>query len=92
MNLKRSRIKFALKTGMVPNFKFNYMNDGENEKSNGACNYCMINGKYKPDSMNHVLTCYDYADLRQKYNTSDESEIVDYFIKIVEERNDLKVA
>ena len=91
MKLKRARMRFAIETEMVSNFKFNFMNDKDNEKSNWACDYCMKTYKqYKPDSMQHALVCDEYIDLRSRYNLCLENDKVDYFIEIVEKRNQLK--
>ena len=91
MNLQRARMKFGIETEMVFNFKFNYMNDKENERSNWACDYCEKNkNQYKPDSMQHALVCEEYSVLRNKYNLSLEEDTVDYFTKIVESRNLLR--
>ena len=40
MNLSRARMKFSLETEMVKNFKFNFMNEREYEKSNWSCDFC----------------------------------------------------
>ena len=91
MNLERGRMKFAIETQMVKNFKFNYMNDRKNEESNWACEYCeKIEKKYNPDSMAHALySCSEYSSLRCELNLNLEVDSIDFFIQVVNKRNEL---
>ena len=93
MNLHKARMKFSLETEMTRTFKFNYMNDKENERLNWACDYCKKKkNQYKPDSIKHAMECEEYENLREKYDLSCEDDTVNYFTKIVEARNQLTIS
>ena len=90
MNLSRARMKFSMESQMVKHFKFNYMSDLKNERSNWACNYCLEKEKkYQPDSMKHALNCPEYSSIRLEYNLDEQEDAVDFFTKIVTLRNSL---
>ena len=90
MKLEKARMKFSIETHMVKHFKFNYMSDKGNENSNWACDFCKkYKNKYSPDSIEHAVLCDNYAKLRQKYDLNSDNGTTDYFIKIVELRNNL---
>ena len=90
MSLKNARMKFAIETEMVEKIKFNFMSDIQYEKQNWACDYCLgVKGVYKPDSMHHVTECENYAFLRQDLNLDQDNDVVIYFTKVVELRNNM---
>ena len=90
MSLKNARMKFAIETEMVEKIKFNFMSDIQYEKQNWACDYCLgVKGVYKPDSMHHVTQCENYAFLRQDLNLDQDNDVVIYFTKVVELRNNM---
>ena len=92
MNLSRARMKFAIKTEMVPKIKFNYMNEKAYERSNWSCDFCLKSKKiYKPDSLGHVIECDEFKEMRNNVDMSNEINVVDYFAKIVKKRNELTV-
>ena len=80
MNLSRARIKFSLETEMVKNFKFNFMDKRDYEKSYWSCDFCWKEKKiYNPDSIQHAFVCDEYDDLRKNDNISEEINFVDYY-------------
>ena len=47
---------------------------------------------YKPDSMKHAIECENFEEVRQGLDLDQEDQLVEYFIKIVNIRNDIKLS
>ena len=82
-------MKFAIECQMVPYVKFNFMNEKSYEKTSWACDFCLKDGNYRPDSMDHILKCDEYSKFRTDLNLHKEEDHVEYFSRIVKFRHSM---
>ena len=89
MTLEKARMKFSIECQMVPYVKFNFMSEKAYEKTSWACDFCLENGNYRPDSMIHILECDEYSKFRNDLNLHKDEDHVEYFSWIVKFRHSM---
>ena len=86
MKMEDARIKFKLRTKMI-NAKFNYKNDPMNAQTLWRCDSCQS----AIDTQNHILWCPAYSDLRDGKDINNDTDIIEYFKKVMKIRDKLKI-
>ena len=86
MNMWNARLHFSLRTRMFP-CKMNYMSSHKYKAELWSCDSCetMI------DSQSHILYCPAYKQLREGKSLTSDSDIVEYFKKVLEIRTKLNL-
>ena len=87
LNVMDARIIFKKRSSMMQHVKFNYMNDARNMKSLWQCNSCQTN----IDSMDHVLWCPSYKELRWEKNLENDKDLANYLHDVFQIRNKLEM-
>ena len=85
LNLPDARLKFALRSKRTRTIQMNYKSDIKSKENHWKFVECG-----KEDSKEHLLQCEVYSNLREGKDLDDDSQLVDYFRKIINarERND----
>ena len=86
MSMWNARLHFSLRTRMFP-CKMNYMNSPKYKAELWSCDSC----ETLIDSQSHILYCPAYKQLREGKSLTSDSDIVEYFKKVLEIRTKLNL-
>ena len=86
MSMRNTRLHFSLRTWMFP-CKMNYMNNPKYKAELWSCDSC----ETLIDSQSHILYCPAYKQLREGKSLTSDSDIVEYFKKVLEIRTKLNL-
>ena len=86
LKIDSARIKFKIRTEMI-DAKFNYKNDYQNRACLWKCDSCQSS----IDTQDHILWCPAYHELRKGKNIKNDSDLIDYFKKVMKIREKLRL-
>ena len=87
LNVHDARMIYMKRSSMMQYVKMNYMNDLKNMKSMWQCDSC----QRSIDSMNHVLWCPSYKNLREEKNLENDKDLAKYLHDVFKIRNNLDI-
>ena len=87
LSVSDARQIFHKKTCMTRYVKMNYMHDFQYVKDLWQCDSCQRN----IDSMNHVLWCPSYSELRKDKNIEDDKDLAKYLHDVMMIRSKLNI-
>ena len=85
MNMHDARLNFRIRTKMI-NCKMNQSSDRKNKETLWKCDGC---GNI--DSRKHILWCPAFRDLRKGKSMDSDTDIIDYFRKVLKIREKLNL-
>ena len=87
LSVHQARIIFKKRVSMMQHVKMNYMSDINYMKSMWLCDSCQT----CIDSMDHVLWCHSYTDLRSGKNLKDDKDLARYLHDVFKIRSNLNI-
>ena len=86
-NSDDAKLRFRLKSQMVPGVKMNFQPDCRYALDLWSCDSCRLPGQIGYcDSQQHILSCSAYAELRKGNFFEIDADLIEYFKKVLELR------
>ena len=83
MKLQDARLRFKLRSSMVPTVKMNFQSDPKFSSDLWSCWSCS-----DPDSITHIKLCLTYSDLREDLDLDVDHDLVTYFRRVIDRREE----
>ena len=84
--MEEARTNFKMRTEML-NFKFNYKSNPINSTNLWMCDSCQTS----IETQSHILWCPSYSELREGKDISKDSDVIEYFQKVLKIREKLSI-
>ena len=86
-NIDDAKLRFRLKSQMVPGVKMNFQSDSKYTLDLWTCDSCRLQGQigYR-DTQQHILHCSAYEGIRQGRNFEVDADLIDYFKQVLDLR------
>ena len=86
-NIDDAKLRFRLKSQMVPGVKMNFQSDSKYTLDLWTCDSCRLPGQigYR-DTQQHIFHCSAYGRLRQGRNFEVDADLIDYFKQVLDLR------
>ena len=82
LRLKDARLRFKLRSSMVPTVKLHFLNNDQYRRDNYQCWDCSF-----VDSSEHIMkTCGAYEEFRRGKNLDNDLDLVNFFHQVIEKR------
>ena len=89
LNLRQSQMRLKLRASMTPTVRMNFKNDPQFTRELWVCPDCRDPGSAvgSPDTESHIMTtCPANEALREKKDFSDDRQLVDFFMEVINRR------
>ena len=87
LSVRDARVIFKKRVSMTQHVKMNYMSDLRYAKSMWLCDSC----ETSIDSMNHVLWCVSYREIRAGKNLQNDRDLANYLHEVFKIRSNMEV-
>ena len=84
LNVMEARLKFRIRSSMVPSVKMNFSSDKKFQQELWECQHCAY-----IDTQSHIISsCPAYEQLRINKNLENDKDLVQFFKEVLQMRDD----